>query len=142
MTSIEKLLIQGVRSFSPQNRAIIEFFKPLTLIVGHNGAGKTTIIECLKYACTGDMPPDSKKGQAFLHDPKLAGEREIKAQIKLRFQSVTGKPIVATRCLQLTQKANKQECKSIDSSLQTIDAKGNVSTKATTSSDLTHFSCY
>ena len=58
---------------------------------------------------------------------QLAGEREIKAQIKLRFQSVTGKPIVATRCLQLTQKANKQECKSIDSSLQAIDAKGNVS---------------
>jgi len=44
MTSIEKLLIQGVRSFSPQNRAIIEFFKPLTLIVGHNGAGKTVSI--------------------------------------------------------------------------------------------------
>ena len=41
MTSIDKLLIQGIRSFSPQNRAIVEFYKPLTLIVGANGAGKT-----------------------------------------------------------------------------------------------------
>lgn len=41
MTSIDKLLIQGIRSFSPQNRNVIEFYKPLTLIVGTNGAGKT-----------------------------------------------------------------------------------------------------
>ena len=27
---------------------MIKFQKPLTLILGHNGAGKTTIIECLK----------------------------------------------------------------------------------------------
>lgn len=44
MTSIDKLLIQGIRSFSPQNRNVIEFFKPLTLIVGTNGAGKTVHI--------------------------------------------------------------------------------------------------
>jgi DNA repair protein RAD50 len=41
MTSVEKLLIQGVRSFSPQVPQTIEFYKPLTLIVGENGAGKT-----------------------------------------------------------------------------------------------------
>jgi recombinational DNA repair ATPase RecF len=85
MTSIDKLLIQGVRSFSPQNRNIIEFYKPLTIIVGQNGAGKTTIIECLKYSTTGEFPPNSKNGQAFIHDPKVAGEREVKAQIKMRF---------------------------------------------------------
>ena len=85
MTSIDKLLIQGIRSFSPQNRNVIEFFKPLTLIVGTNGAGKTvrfcavprsllgleTIIECLKYACTGELPPNSRNGQAFIHDTKV-----------------------------------------------------------------------
>ncbi len=27
------------------------------MIVGQNGSGKTTIIECLKYACTGKLPP-------------------------------------------------------------------------------------
>ncbi|KAI8848969.1 hypothetical protein BC829DRAFT_362193, partial [Chytridium lagenaria] len=62
---------RGVRSFDPQTVAVIEFYTPLTLIVGHNGAGKTTIIECLKYATTGDLPPNSKNG-AFIHDPKVS----------------------------------------------------------------------
>lgn len=34
-------LFAGIRSFSPDNQNVIEFYKPLTLIVGHNGAGKT-----------------------------------------------------------------------------------------------------
>jgi len=29
-----------------------------------------TIIECLKYASTGQLPPNSKSG-AFVHDPKV-----------------------------------------------------------------------
>ncbi len=41
MSSIDKLLIQGVRSFSPDKHAVIEFMHPLTLIVGPNGSGKT-----------------------------------------------------------------------------------------------------
>jgi DNA repair protein RAD50 len=41
MTSVDKLLIKGIRSFNPDNRNIIEFYKPLTIIVGQNGAGKT-----------------------------------------------------------------------------------------------------
>lgn len=40
MTTIGKMLIKGVRSFDPENRDVIEFFKPLTLIVGANGSGK------------------------------------------------------------------------------------------------------
>lgn len=70
MSSIEKLKIMGIRSFSPTHQNVIEFHTPLTIIVGHNGAGKTTIIECLKYATTGEMPPNSKGG-AFVHDPKV-----------------------------------------------------------------------
>ena len=35
------MLIKGIRSFSPNNQGVVEFYKPLTLIVGHNGAGKT-----------------------------------------------------------------------------------------------------
>lgn len=38
---VVQMLIKGIRSFSPDNQAVIEFYKPLTLIVGHNGAGKT-----------------------------------------------------------------------------------------------------
>lgn len=36
-----QMLIKGIRSFSPENKTLIEFSKPLTLIVGANGAGKT-----------------------------------------------------------------------------------------------------
>ena len=39
--NIDKMLIKGIRSFSPDNQIPIEFYKPLTLIVGQNGAGKT-----------------------------------------------------------------------------------------------------
>ena len=31
MTSIDKLAIRGIRSFSPADTQVIEFFKPLTL---------------------------------------------------------------------------------------------------------------
>lgn len=41
MSTIDKMLIKGIRSFSPDNKTVIEFYKPLTLIVGANGAGKT-----------------------------------------------------------------------------------------------------
>ena len=36
-----QLLIKGIRSFSPNNTVVVEFYRPLTLIVGQNGAGKT-----------------------------------------------------------------------------------------------------
>lgn len=43
MSVIEKLSILGIRSFGPEerNRGVVEFFKPLTLILGPNGSGKT-----------------------------------------------------------------------------------------------------
>lgn len=41
MSSIEKLALRGIRSFSPFEEERIEFPKPLTLILGPNGAGKT-----------------------------------------------------------------------------------------------------
>ena len=41
MSRLEKLAIRGIRSFSPNNEIIIEFFRPLTLIQGQNGTGKT-----------------------------------------------------------------------------------------------------
>lgn len=29
-----------------------------------------TVIECLKMACTGELPPNTRSGQSFIHDPK------------------------------------------------------------------------
>lgn len=49
MSSIEKLLIRGIRSYDPQTQNVIEFYTPLTIIVGQNGAGKTV---SSKHTCT------------------------------------------------------------------------------------------
>jgi DNA repair protein RAD50 len=75
MSTVDKMLIKGIRSFDPENKNVITFFKPLTLIVGPNGAGKTTIIECLKLSCTGELPPNSRSGHTFVHDPKVRHTR-------------------------------------------------------------------
>jgi hypothetical protein len=50
-----QMLVKGIRSFSPDNNHVIEFYKPLTLIVGSNGAGKT--VRCM--ACTACLLPSS-----------------------------------------------------------------------------------
>ncbi|XP_074570260.1 DNA repair protein RAD50 [Curcuma longa] len=121
MSTVDKMLIKGIRSFSPENKHVITFFKPLTLIVGPNGAGKTTIIECLKLSCTGELPPNSRSGHSFIHDPKVAGETETKGQIKLRFKTAAAKDVVCIRSFQLTQKTSKMEFKAIESVLQTIN---------------------
>lgn len=49
MSRIEKLAIRGIRSFDPQEEVKIEFFRPLTLIQGHNGSGKTVIFILFIY---------------------------------------------------------------------------------------------
>ena len=43
MSQIEKLAIRGIRAFSPDREQAIEFESPLTMIVGANGCGKTTV---------------------------------------------------------------------------------------------------
>ena len=85
MSRLHKMSIQGIRSFGnrDQDTQVITFFSPLTVIVGPNGSGKTTIIECLKYMATGIMPPGAKTGGAFVHDPKVAHDTEVRGQIRL-----------------------------------------------------------
>ncbi|KAI4974814.1 hypothetical protein ZWY2020_048421 [Hordeum vulgare] len=115
------MLIKGIRSFGPVSKNVITFFRPLTLIVGSNGAGKTMIIECLKLSYTGELPPNSRSGHTFVHDPKVAGETETKQQIKLRFKTAAGKDVVCIHSFQLTQKASTMEFKATESVLQTIN---------------------
>ncbi|KAK4541914.1 hypothetical protein LTR36_007278 [Oleoguttula mirabilis] len=120
MSMIDKLSILGVRSFDNTRSETIKFHSPLTLIVGTNGSGKTTIIECLKYVTTGEMPPNTKVGGAFIHDPKLCGEKEVLAQVKVSFKSQKGVRMVCTRNLQLTVKKNTRSMKTLEGTLETI----------------------
>ena len=129
MASIQKLVIQGVRSFSPNTEEVIEFYSPLTMIVGANGCGKTSIIESLKYACTGGLPPTCKNGQSFINDPTMTDSTEVKACVKLLFTNKAGKPTCCTRSMQLSKKKTKLEFKALDGAIRTKNDNGeNVST--------------
>ncbi|NXY81394.1 RAD50 protein, partial [Alcedo cyanopectus] len=116
MSKIEKMSILGVRSFGVEDKdkQIITFFSPLTILVGPNGAGKTTIIECLKYISTGDFPPGTK-GNSFVHDPKIANETDVRAQIRLQFRDVNGELVAVQRSMVCTQKGKKTEFKTLES---------------------------
>lgn len=85
----------------------------MTILVGPNGAGKTTIIECLKYVSTGDFPPGTK-GNSFVHDPKVAHETDVRAQIRLQFRDVNGELVAVQRSMVCTQKNKKTEFKTLE----------------------------
>lgn len=83
----------------------ITFHSPLTLIVGQNGCGKTTIIECLKYGVTGDLPPNSDGGKSFVHNTKMAGASEAIGKVKLQVKDVHGNKTTIDRSHKVTVKA-------------------------------------
>jgi len=123
-STIGKMMIRGIRSFDPNHEETIEFYSPLTMIIGANGCGKTTIIECLKYATTGVLPPNSRAGHSFVNDPGMTDSSEVKAQIKLRFNNAAGEVNVVSRSLQLTKKKVKMEFKALDGLLRIKDSNG------------------
>ena len=83
MATLTKLTLKGVRAFSDSKPAEIEFKGRITLILGANGTGKTTILECLRFAITGCMPPFSRSGKSFVNDPTLRGRTKTTASIDL-----------------------------------------------------------
>ncbi|KAK5054012.1 hypothetical protein LTR84_001974 [Exophiala bonariae] len=117
MSKLLQMQISGVRSFPPTHSQTIKFESPLTLIVGYNGSGKTTIIECLKFAFTGMQPPNTKVGGAFVHDPKMRNESEVMAMVKVEFRSAVGARLVVARRLQLIVKKTSRSLKSLEGSL-------------------------
>jgi len=72
-------------------------------------------------SCTGELPPHTNKGKSFIHDPKVAGETEVKGQIKLRFYNALHQPFIIVRSFQLTQKKTDMTFKALDSTIQTSD---------------------
>jgi DNA repair protein RAD50 len=59
----------------------------------------------LKYITTGDLPPNTKGG-AFVHDPSIAGESVVMAEVLLRFKNLAGTKLIASRRLQVSKKKN------------------------------------
>lgn len=104
MTTIERLGLLGIRSYGPDKETFIRFNKPLTIILGRNGSGKSTIIEAVKMATTGETPPNGERGAAFIHDPRIDNETETKAKIRLMFSNARGDQYVVSRQFQLTLK--------------------------------------
>ena len=123
MASVDRLEIRGIRSFDDKRTSVIEFSSPVTVIVGYNGTGKTTIVECLKYATTGDQPPNTLRGSAFVHDLKMASENEVKAQVKLRFHAANGACMTATRNLSATNKNGAVSMAKFEGILSCTDAE-------------------
>ncbi|CAH0545747.1 unnamed protein product [Brassicogethes aeneus] len=100
MSVLNKLSICGVRSFSPdKNDQQIVFTTPVTLLLGQNGCGKTTIIESIKYACTGELPAGG--GSGFLNNPNLTNKQTIQGNVKMRFFDRNGNEVTIGRFMQV-----------------------------------------
>ncbi|KIW89917.1 uncharacterized protein Z519_09347 [Cladophialophora bantiana CBS 173.52] len=117
MSRLHVLKISGIRSFDNNQEQHIKFETPLTLIVGQNGSGKTTIIECLKFAFTGMQPPNTKVGGAFVHDPKLNSDSQVKARVQVSFKSASGAALTVSRRLELNVKKTTRSLKTLECSL-------------------------
>ncbi|VDL96033.1 unnamed protein product [Schistocephalus solidus] len=91
MSVLEKMSIQGIRSFGPENPQRIEFFTPVTLILGTNGTGKT-----------------------------LAHLPEVKAKVALQVKDVRGCPLIVSRSLLAThrEKSKQGTLKTLDGSIK------------------------
>ena len=135
-STIGRMMIRGIRSFDPNHEETIEFYSPLTMIIGANGCGKTTIIECLKYSTTGALPPSSRAGHSFINDPGMTDSSEVKAQVKLRFNNAAGEVNVVSRSLQLTKKKVKMEFKALEGMLRIKNNQGGTSSISYKCADL------
>lgn len=127
MSSIEKLGITGLRSYDPERIESIDFFRPLTLILGKNGSGKTTILEALRFAICGAMPPETAKGRGFVWDPRLAGRNETKAAVKLKFTAVGNRAVLCVRSM-LLQTGRNEGLRKMEQFLRLRSTEGEVLT--------------
>ncbi|KAG5899847.1 hypothetical protein JTB14_012318 [Gonioctena quinquepunctata] len=105
MATLHSLEICGIRSFSPESKQSIRFNTPVTLFLGQNGCGKTTIIECIRFALTSELPSGSSNGQGFLNDPQMSNKSSTKGSIKIKFIDCQGNMITVNRVISVTAKA-------------------------------------
>lgn len=125
MSRVKRLSIRGIRNFDDTTEAHIKFERPLTLIVGQNGVGKTTIIECLRFIATGEFPPNSDRGKSFIHDPMLKKMKSIKIRglVKAEFTDRKGERFIVTRAIESTRVDNSVKFRSLDNVICKINPK-------------------
>ncbi|VWU49134.1 AAA domain containing protein, putative [Hepatocystis sp. ex Piliocolobus tephrosceles] len=119
MTTLEKIGIQGVRSYCDERTETLEFYSPVTIIYGKNGSGKSTIIECLKVSCIGEFPTNAEKGKSFIHDPLVSNKMNVKGKIDLMFRNYNNKRIGVSRSYNLCY--NKDKNKNIKHNFRSLD---------------------
>ena len=143
MTTIERLGISGIRSYGTEKETFLRFSRPLTIILGRNGSGKSSIIESILQATTGQLPPMVGTGAAFVHDPRIDNETETKAKIRLQFTNARGDQYIVSRHFQLSIKRAtrgsdkiKLEFKRLDQTLKRITDEGKSSAKPFRCADL------
>uniref|UniRef100_A0AAG5CVX2 Zinc-hook domain-containing protein n=1 Tax=Anopheles atroparvus TaxID=41427 RepID=A0AAG5CVX2_ANOAO len=145
MSTVSKLEIRGIRNFGiePEDVQTLNFRSPLTLIVGQNGCGKTTIIECLKFGLTGELPPGSNRGIGFVHDPKIFDTVESLGQVKLMVKDFTGNSVTAIRSMKITHKGSSSKFETLDSTVTMENAQTKAKTTMTRSraADLNNDMC-
>uniref|UniRef100_A0A336K089 CSON012527 protein n=1 Tax=Culicoides sonorensis TaxID=179676 RepID=A0A336K089_CULSO len=143
MSSVSKLSISGIRSFglATIDEQRIVFGPPLTLIVGENGCGKTTIIECLKYGLTGDVPANSDGGKSFVHNMKMAGKSEAIGKVLLQVKDVKGNKTTIHRSHKVTMKNGKPSANTMGCTVTTETVDGKTASLGRRANDATAEMC-
>lgn len=119
MAKLYRMKLSGIRSFGCEedDEQEITFHSPVTLFLGQNGCGKTTIIEAVKFAMIGEVPLGSKSGQGFIYDPQMAKRIETRGSVKLKMFDSKGKDLTVSKIAHVKQVKDKLQYKLVDSSL-------------------------
>lgn len=96
MATIDKLEVKGIRSYGSDKNTRIEFFQPLTIIVGNNGSGKSTILEAIVKVISGQEPPIGTNA-SFIRDPNIDSQTTTEARISLNFTTAQGRLYTVSR---------------------------------------------
>ena len=86
-------------------------------------------------ATAGSLPPLSSNGKTFINDPKITGNTEVKASIKLKIVTPRNKDVLIVRNFQLSLKKNKYEFKTLEQVLKSINSNGELVTINSTCMD-------
>ena len=84
MTSLKAISVSGIRSYEPNAKEAISFNQECQIIHGHNGSGKTSLLESMKWCLSGQFPPTSNNGKTFISDPRVKeGNDEIQSFVEV-----------------------------------------------------------